>query len=524
MKNIKIRIILCLSALLLPGCFSDLDQEPLNKQVTTATDVFDDPAAYKEFLAKLYGALTLTGQQGEYGKPEISAPDEGTTSFLRTYWSVQELMTDEAITAWADAGLMEFNAHSYSSQNGYVQLLYQRVFINIAYCNEFIREAGARVDGLPADIQDDIRMYIAEARFLRALYYSFALDLWGNVPFVTEEMETGAFLPEQIERPELFAYIETELLDLLPQLAAPMTNEYGRADQAAASTLLAKLYLNAEVYTGEDRYTDCITYCKKIIDAGYSLHDTYNELFLADNHTLTNEIIFPIAEDGDNTRNYGGVTFIIHAAVGGNEDPENDFGIASGGWSGNRFRETFVNKFEAGDGRALFHTSGQTKQINNLTLFTEGYLSTKFRNITSTGAVGQNPTFVDTDFPLFRFADVYLMYAEAVLREGDGGDEATALSYVNQLRERAYGDNSGNIPAEALTLDFIIDERGRELHWEAQRRTDLVRFGLLTGDTYMWDWKGGVKGGAATPDYYTLLPIPAADLAVNTNLDQNDPF
>lgn len=132
MKNIKIGMVMCLTALLLTGCFNDLDQEPLNKQVTTATDVYDNPAAYKEFLAKLYGSLTLTGQQGEYGKPEISAPDEGTTSFLRTYWSVQELMTDEAITAWADAGLMEFNAHSYSSQNGYVQLLYQRVFINIA--------------------------------------------------------------------------------------------------------------------------------------------------------------------------------------------------------------------------------------------------------------------------------------------------------------------------------------------------------------------------------------------------------
>jgi starch-binding outer membrane protein, SusD/RagB family len=524
MKNINIKVVLSTMAIILSGCFSDLDQEPMNRQVTTANDVFKDPAAYKAFLAKLYGALTLTGQQGEYGKPEISAPDEGTTSFLRTYWSVQELMTDEAITAWADAGLMEFNAHSYSSQNGYVQLLYQRVFINIAYCNEFIREGRKGVDALPVDVQDDVRMFIAEARFLRALSYYFALDLWGNVPFVTEEMETGAFLPQQIKRAELFTYIEDELLEILPELAAPRTNEYARADQAAAWTLLAKLYLNAEVYANQDRYTDCITYCKKVIDAGYSLHENYSELFLADNDVLGNEIIFPIAEDGENTRNYGGVTFIVHAAVGGNEDPENDFGIASGGWSGNRLRSAFVDKFEAGDGRALFHTSGQTKEINNLTLFTEGYLSTKFKNVTSTGLLGQNPTFVDTDFPLLRLADVYLMYAEAVERGGDGGDDATALSYVNELRERAFGDDSGNISADQLTLDFIIDERGRELHWEAQRRTDLVRFGLLTGDAYVWDWKGGVKTGVATPDYYTLLPIPSSDIAVNPNLDQNDPF
>ena len=524
MKNIFIRTVALITALTFTGCFNDLDQEPLNKQVTTATDVFKDPAAYKQFLAKLYGAFTLTGQQGEYGKPEISAPDEGTTSFLRTYWSVQELMSDEVVTAWADAGLMEFNAHSYSSQNGYVQLLYQRVFINIAYCNEFIREAQARVGGLPADVQDDVHMFIAEAKFLRALYYYFALDLWGNVPFVTEEMETGAFLPQQISRAELFGYIEDELLEIAPALAAPRTNEYARADQAAAWTLLAKLYLNAKVYTGTDRYSDCITYCKQVIAAGFSLHDDYTELFLADNDELSDEIIFRIAEDGDNTRNYGGVTFIIHAAVGGNEDPANDFGIASGGWSGNRFRSAFVDKFESGDGRALFHTSGQTKQINNLTLFTEGYLSTKFRNITSNGAPGQNPTFVDTDFPLFRLADVYLMYAEAVVRGGAGGDEATALLYVNKLRERAYGNMDGNISGDELTLDFIIDERGRELHWEAQRRTDLIRFDLLTGDAYIWDWKGGVKSGAATPDYYTLLPIPSSDIAVNPNLEQNEPF
>ncbi len=522
-------IILSLLAVLMTfvSCHDDLDTVPLNKRITTANAVYGDPASYKELLAKLYASLTSTGQRGEYGMPEISAPDEGTTSFLRMYWSAQEITTDECISAWGDPGLTEYHGHNWSAQNAYIQLLYQRIFINIAYCNEFIREVGARVDGLNEPLKAETLRYLAEARFLRAYFYFCALDFWGNVPFVTEADAPGAFLPSQISRADLFEYIEAELIDIENKLAPARTNEYARADQAAAWMLLAKLYLNSEVYLGpgNQKYSECIAYCDKIIGAGYELHSDYTHLFLADNHRLTNEIIFPIAEDGNNGRNYGGVTFIIHAAVGGSQDADNDFGIASGGWSGSRFTNTFVNKFAdksgSTDARALFYTDGQTLDIGNPLVFTEGYLSTKFKNITSTGEKGQNATFVDTDFPLFRLADVYLMYAEAVLRGGTGGDLSSALNYVNAIRERAYGDASGNVTSSDLTLDFILDERARELHWEAQRRTDLIRFDKFTGNDYLWDWKGNVKEGAGTEDHRSLFPIPASDLAVNTNLIQN---
>jgi hypothetical protein len=528
MKYNIFRIICAALYLSAVSCVNDLDTEPLNKRITTASSVYKDPASYKQFLAKLYGAMTLTGQRGEYGLPEISAPDEGTTSFMRTYWSAQEITTDECISAWGDPGLVEFHGHNWSEQNSYVQLLYQRVFINIAYCNEYIREVSARVNGLPANMQTDVTQYIAEARFLRSLYYYFALDLWGNVPFVTEADAPGAYLPKQISRADLFAYVESELKAILPTLAAPAANEYARADQAAAWTLLAKLYLNAEVYLGpgNKKYTESLEYCNKIIGSGkYNLNNTYADLFLADNDKLRNEVIFPIAEDGNNGRNYGGVTFIVHAAVGGSEDADNQFGIGAGGWSGNRFTTAFVNKFDDPSGntdsRALFYTDGQKLEINNPTVFTEGYLSTKFKNLTSTGTKGQNATFVDTDFPMFRLADVYLMYAEAVVRGGAGGDMNTALGYVNAIRQRAYGDNSGNIAAAELTLPFLLDERGRELYWEAQRRTDLIRFDAFTGDNYLWDWKGNVKEGSATQSHYVLFPLPSSDRAVNTNLKQN---
>lgn len=507
------------------SCVDDLDTEPIDKDVTTSASVFDNEAAYKQFLAKLYGGLTLTGQAGEAGQPDISASDEGTTSFMRTYWSAQEITTDEAINAWGDPGLVEFHGHIWSDQNLYVDLLYKRIFVNIAFCNEYIREVSQRVDGLDGSLQEEVRFYLAEARFLRALYYYFAMDLYGNVPFVTEEDGVGGFLPEQISRAELFSYIETELKETIPSMAAPRTNEYGRADQAAAWMVLAKMYLNAEVYlgSGNAKYTECITYCKQIIDAGYSLHEEYEELFLADNDELNNEIIFRVVEDGNSGRNYGGVTYIIHAAAG--DSPEGIFGI-SGGWYGNRVTPSFVERsFDdptgETDARALFFTEGQTIPIEQPNQFAQGYLSTKFRNLTSEGVAGSHPTFVDTDFPLFRLADVYLMYAEAVVRGGTGGDASIALGYVNDLRERAYGDNSGNIDASDLTLDFLIDERGRELYWEAHRRTDLIRFNLFTTGTYTWDWKGDVRNGAATSPIYRLFPIPFADISANTNLEQN---
>src|SRR5690606_4104966 len=136
------------------------------------------------------------------------------------------------------------------------------------------------------------------------------------------------------------------------------------------------------------------------------------------------------------------------------------------------------------------------------------------------GEPGSDPgkEFPDTDYPLFRLADVYLMYAEAVLRGGSGGNTATALQYINELRTRAYGKASRNITAAGLTLDFILDERARELNWEACRRTDLIRFGKFTGSNYLWPWKGGVKDGRGVEDWRILYPLPASDVTANPNL------
>ena len=511
---------------LLTSCTKDLDTIPLNPKTITSATVFDSPAAYKSALAKLYAGLAVSGQQGPAGMPDISGIDEGFGQYLRGYWYLQELSTDEAVIAWNDQTVKDFHYQTWDANDVFIKAFYYRIFYQVALCNEFLRQttdAKLKARGVDDALKAKIVHYRAEARFLRALSYWHAMDEFGNVPFVTEKDPVGAFFPKQISRADLFAYIESELKAIDTDLVDARQNEYGRADKAAAWTLLAKLYLNAEVYIGQPKYTECLTYCNKIINAGYSLKPVYQNLFLADNNLNNNEVIFTVNFDGVHTKTYGGTNFIIHAAVGGTMDPA-AFGIA-GGWAGLRTTSAFVTKFTdptgTTDSRAMFWTDGQTLEINDVGKFEDGYAITKFKNVTSTGVAGSDLDFVDTDFPMFRLADVYLMYAEAVLRGGTGGDRVTAVNYVNLLRERAYGNNSGDIAAGDLTLDFILDERGRELYWEATRRTDLIRFGKFTGGSYLWPWKGGVKEGTATDSKYNLYPIPSSDLTANPNLIQN---
>lgn len=719
MKNFKI---ISLTALLIvamtTSCVKDLDVIPLDKKLITSATVYDTPGAYLQGLAKLYSSYSVSGQQGPSGMPDIAGIDEGFSNYLRQYWNAQELSTDEAVMAWNDATIKDFHWQTWSPNDVFITAIYGRIFFTISIANEYIRATSGNTDAT-------IKMYNAEARYIRALSYYHAIDLFGNTPFITEADLPGAFFPKQTTRADLFKYIESELKAIETELGEPRF-EYGRADKAAAWTLLAKLYLNAKVYTGQEKNTDCITYSKKVIDAGYTLAPKYENNFLADNNSSP-EIIFPITCDGSYTRSYGGMTYLIHAAIGGSM-PAADFGVG-GGWGGIRTTKTLVEKFgtgkslwhspagrshasdypklqvpgsyqnpawtpgdnttvlasvnsdekyegylnfpanaefkflkgqawgdpdwggadgvllpgganikatdagyykinvdltaltytvtktdwgvigsatsggwdsdqnmtydattgewtavldlvagdlkfrandawdinygddgvngileggganiaipEAGtyaislklgapdytysiarksyDHRAMFWTSGQSLDIDDIAQFTQGYAVTKYKNVTSTGAAAPHahPDFVDTDYPMFRLADVYLMYAEAVLRGGTGGDAATALDLVNQLRVRSYGDAAGNISSSDLTLNFILDERARELFWEGHRRTDLIRFGQFTDGTSVWAWKGNVAGGVATASYRNLYPIPANDLGANPTLKQN---
>jgi hypothetical protein len=298
-------------------------------------------------------------------------------------------------------------------------------------------------------------------------------------------------------------------------------------DQGAVAMLLAKVYMNAEVYTGSAAYASAMQELQAVLGGPYALDDNYTDIFAADNDESP-EMIFAVPQDGQSTQSFGGTTFLTHASVGGDMDAGGDYGL-DGGWWGLRIQPEVVELFTGaggvlptGDARAddVFFTQNQSLTISNLTDWFQGYAAPKYRNINSDGSPGSNPAFADVDYPMFRLGDAYLMYAEAHLR-GGGGDAGVAVDYINELRERAYGDDSGNITAQDLTLDFVLDERARELYWEGHRRTDLVRYGLFTGGDYLWQWKGGAENGASVPATRDLYPLPASELLANPNLTQN---
>ncbi|MEZ4792532.1 MAG: RagB/SusD family nutrient uptake outer membrane protein [Gelidibacter sp.] len=525
LNKIKKTALLAFGLLAIVSCTKEIDDlKPINQ--ATADNVFEDPAAYRSFLAKIYAGLAVSGQQGPAGNPDLAGLDEGFSNYLRLYWYMTELTTDEAIIGWNDGTIKDLHYQNWTAGNEFISTMYYRVSYQIALCNEFIRQTSdEKLDsrGVDATLRAQIKTYRAEARFMRALSYYHALDMWRNFPFVTDANEVGAFLPEQGSAQQIFDYIESELTAIDTDLVDAGQNEYARADKAAAWMLLAKLYLNAEVYVGTNRYSDARVEVEKVINSNqYSLDANYEYLFLADNDQ-SNEIIFPIAFDGLYTQAYGGMTFLCHAPVGGDMSPSN-FGV-NGGWAGVRTTSTFVEKFpgmeNSADGRELFFTQGQSLEINDVSNFQDGYAIAKYKNVDRNGNPGSDPSgnFPDTDFPMFRLADAYLMYAEAYLR-GGGGDINIAVGYINMLRERAYGNSSANISAGGLTLDFILNERARELYWECHRRTDLIRFNQFTSNG-VWPWKGNVPSGTTTASFRNVFPLPTSDLSANPNLQQN---
>ena len=297
---------------------------------------------------------------------------------------------------------------------------------------------------------------------------------------------------------------------------------YGRAPKGDAYTLLAKMYLNAEVYTGTARYEDCVKNCLEVINEGYTLEPTYSKLFNADNHLRTNEIIFPFSVDATHTISWGATTYIISGSVSSTSDTQNpaDYGLVSA-WGMFRMKGELTSKFLDSDVRGNFYTEGQTQYLDALENASYGYLSTKWTNLTDEGEMAPNAASggVCTDYPMFRLADVYLMIAECAARNATANiSKSQAVAYFNQIRERAFGNSDHNITVDELDKDLVLEERLRELYLESTRRTDLIRYNKFTTGTYLWQWKGGVKDGRAVDSKYNVYPIPASDISANPNL------
>jgi hypothetical protein len=540
--NKKILIFgIILSALMVSSCVKDLDVTPQDPTKILAGNLGDDPVYMKMALGKIYASFIISGQ-GSNGGADIAASDENFFTTMRALWNLQEITTDEAICAWTDVGIADLNTQTWSPSNSFLTALYQRLALSITYANDFIVKAKGNSD-------PDVVRYVAEARFLRALAYTWAIDLFGQFPYTTEEDGVGKFFPEIGTRTELFNYIESELKDIENKLGEPKFS-YPQADKAAAWMLLARLYLNAEVYTGTPRWADCKIYCDKVISSNkYSLATNYRQNFSADNDGRHNpEMIFAWEQDGVNVQGYVGTTFIIESSSDATYIKAEDFhGLTSNtNWNGNRARVQFLDilvdtiatygnvripagdpTFSQADDKRTFLKMKKSQQIPSPSASGDygiGVYKFTARNADGSRAANYNTAYASTDFPIFRLADAYLMRAEALYRQGGAANIDAAVADINKIRERAYGNTSGNITAADLDLDFIIDERAREFYYEAQRRTDLVRFGKFTGGDYLWQWKGGAFAGASTSEHLDLFPIPGDELSANPNYNgQNNP-
>jgi len=500
------------------SCTNDLDQYPVIGN--TSQQVYSTIEGYQSVLAKIYGSYSLVGQERS-GNVDLSS-NQG-EDLIRNLFNLQESATEEVAHTWISGGnLADLAYMSWDANNVWVADTYYRLYYSIALCNEFLRYCEeSTIKSFSIEEQEEIRIYAAEARFIRALDYYYVLDLFRKGSYVDPNTPTTGTIPEAFNGQQLYNFIDGEIKAI--EYLLPEDNSYGRANRAAVWALGVRLALNGEVYSGEDHYSDCISYAKKILGMGrYSLEADYSKLFNADNHLRTNEIIFAFVADADNATTWGSATNIICASCGNNstQDPAK-YGIANG-WGNWRVRGELPALFtSAQDARNTFWTDGQTQfftgPIDNQA---EGYFSEKWTNLTDEGEPASDSAArgCDTDYPMFRLAEVYLSAAEAVLRGGSGMSLSEALYYVNQIRRRAYGDTSGDISAQQLDLKFIIDERAREFYHEMMRRTDLVRFGYFTSADYVWQWKGGSLGGQAVNERYNIYPIPSSELSANPNL------
>ncbi|WP_366142706.1 RagB/SusD family nutrient uptake outer membrane protein [uncultured Aquimarina sp.] len=522
---------LMIAIISLNSCTDDLNQDPRDNTIFLAEEFYADPGSYEQAIAGIYGNLSLTGLAGPTSS-NIGGVDAGTSQYGRGIMNMQIFTTDEIVWTYIndEAGFIDdLQTSTWTGANTIIRGFFSRAMFSVSLANEFLRQTtDGKLDsrGVTGELRTEIALYRAEARLLRALAYYNLMDSYGRAPFYSENDVVGSTQGPEMNRQQLFDFIESELLAIEPELTDPRRNEYGRGDKGVAWAILAKMYLNAEVYIDTNRYSDCRIYCERIINGGYTLANNYKDLFRGDNNTnqAANEIIFPLIADGQFTQNFGPTTVMTNGAVGSIERNGENLGVTAAGWSGAiRISPQFSEKFDGDDfiddDRNTIIKDRRTPEISNITDPTTGFVLEKYTNVTTTGETGTDAgnEFSDVDFPMFRLADVYLMYAEANLR-GGGGDPNTALGYINDLRNRS---NAATVSSADVDLDFIIDERARELYWEGHRRQDLVRFGLFSGGGYNWALKGNSQNGIAIPAFRDLFPVPDAARAANQNLGQN---
>ena len=536
------RIIYILAAALIIGCVNDLDTLPLNKTEPIAEYVYGaDENAYLSGLARIYF------QFASNDLTDLQQMDGGASELVRAFWSVQETTTDEAKCSWEnDAWVRALNTNTWSEvQNDAIYAVYVRTLQGVAIVNEYLRQTTPdklSSRGVSSDLAAKIDVFRDEARFIRAYLYWMALDCFGSVPFTTENSPLGgAYFPQQASRSDIFDYCVSELTYLISDQSnmLPPRSNYPRADKGSAAGLLARMYLNSNVYTGVERWQEAKTVCEVIFNMGYSLCPDYTALFRGDNGSnalVHGEMLWVIDYDSGSTESYGGTTYLLCASLAATDitDQSRPNGQRNG-WAGLRVPYEYVSRYFNVTGQdyqtgtynvtdkrgEVFYIKGREESMDGaLYSFMNGWSCLKYNNIPY-GQTDQSflqssalKDYSDVDFPMIRLAEIYLIYAEACMHLGA---DAQALPMLQALSSRAGVD-----PPTEITRDLLVAERARELMWESHRRTDLIRYGLYHTDTYLWPYKGGDEySGQSFPEYKCLFSIPPTELAVNDMLVQN---
>lgn len=563
--NIKKYFLLGGAALMLgmSSCVGDLDLEPNDPNLVDP----NDPNFNANTIAMCYTGIAVSGIDGS-SSSYVSGIDPGTSAYLRCTVMLNEYAADQIFFIWEDPGIPDLNVMTWGAENGILNGAYYRFLGHIAICNQFLANTADSADPEVLEMR-------AEARVLRAYSYLNMIDFFGQTSFITEEAAIGE-KPRQISRKEGFEFIERELKEVVDGRLIAETPVYGRVGLDGAEALLARLYLNAEVYSGTPRWKDCQDRCNNIIARhqgggfqGSGLAQNWMYLFCRDNkeympgggNKLENEILFGISYDAIYTQSYGGSSFIINSSTPPGDAYFTPFAAygTSAGWGCFRGRRQMAELFYGLDNDVRHsmwktgfyqggfpnpNTPGEMVKDEDYRDDIVGYkgawgatggnMVIKFTGLSKSpandgtfvvDALGLAPAkdrtdFATTDYPIIRLADVYLMYAECNVM-GGVGNTADAVKYVNFVRERAHAPK---IDASELTQNLILDERGRELYYEGIRRTDLVRNGVYVGPRQkVWQFKGSKDDAAGTRvgSHMALYPIPTAVLRAQPDFKQN---
>ena len=529
------------ASMLFTACIGDLDTLPLNPSDSTSETVYGaDESGYIAGLTKLYFNFVSNETT------DLQVSDAGASELVRAFWTVQEVTSDACKCAWEnDAWVRAMNTNTWSdADNDATYAVYVRTLQGIAYTNEYLRQtASDRLSdrGVSSELAAKIQGFRAEARFLRAYFYWMALDVFGDVPFTTENSPFGGGVnPKQASRKDVFDYCISELTALAAD-DSPMPaarSNYPRADKGAVLGLLARMYLNAEVYTGTPMWQEAKDACEDIFTMGYSLCPEYADLFRGDNGEnpeALNEVLFGISYDAEQTQSYGGTSYLTLAAIAATDVSSTQMinGV-NNGWGGIRVPYEYVEKYfnvrnadysagtyDVNDKRGrMFYIKGRSESMDGaLYVFLNGWSFLKFNNIPhnmdqdSYLETAASKAYSDIDFPMIRLGEIYLIYAEACMNLGQAN---TALPKVQELAARA-----GVTAPTSITQEWLIEERARELMWEGHRSTDLIRYGKFTSSSFLWTYKGGSFSGQGFDDHMKIFAIPASELASNPELHQN---